>query len=163
MALNYREERFKKDHGFGQRIQWFQVDGRPIRLQIDLMWFDEHPSSCGQAVSVRPLPHHFWNRTFIYPDFVGKRASNHCGDRFEICGFGGRIHWIHLDGGRFVYKYMRFQKYPISCGEWDVSVRTRTADLWKRQWIFLFSWKIYAVSRKVITRLLRSSVFRASD
>ena len=59
MALNYREERFEKDHGFGQRIQWFQVDGRPIRLQIDLMWFDEHPSSCGQAVSVRPLPHHF--------------------------------------------------------------------------------------------------------
>ena len=104
MALNYREERFEKDHGFGQRIQWFQVDGRPIRLQIDLMWFDEHPSSCGQSVSVRPLPHHFWNRTFIYPDFVGKRASNHCGDRFEICGFGGRIHWIHLDGGWFVYK-----------------------------------------------------------
>ena len=59
MALNYREERFEKDHGFGQRIQWFQVDGRPIRLQIDLMWFDEHPSSCGQVVSVRPLPHHF--------------------------------------------------------------------------------------------------------
>lgn len=55
MALNYREELFKKDHGFGQRIQWFQVDGRPIRLQIDLMGFDEHPSSCGRAVSVRPV------------------------------------------------------------------------------------------------------------
>ena len=56
-ALNHREEGFKKRCCFEQRTYLFRVNGRSIRLKSDLMWFDEHPSSCGRALNVRPCPH----------------------------------------------------------------------------------------------------------
>ena len=44
------------------------------------------------------------------------RAINH----YERCGFGGQIHWFHVDGRSLCVKKRRFQKHPDSCGRGHV-------------------------------------------
>ena len=55
-----------KNHS-AERIHWFRVDGRPIRVKN--MYFHKYPDSCERCLSPRPhVSRYFWIRNFFFAD-----------------------------------------------------------------------------------------------